>query len=72
MNYSADYNKYTKNIVHNNIKIKNLVGKSAIARFINNADLHKKSRHMSNKSWIKSKTKQNNKITSIWFMLFSR
>ena len=50
MNYSADYNKYTKYIVHNNIKIKNLVGKSAIARFINNADLHKKSRHMSNKS----------------------
>ena len=42
MYYSADYNKYTKNIVHNNIKIKNLVGKSAIARFINNADLHKK------------------------------
>ena len=34
----ADYNKFTININDNNIKSKNLVDKSAIAGFINNAD----------------------------------
>ena len=38
---TTDYNKFTKNIVDNNIKSKNLVDKSAIAGFINNVDLDK-------------------------------
>ena len=38
----ADYNKFTKDIVINKIKSKGLVNKSAIAEFINNADLDKK------------------------------
>ena len=36
-----DYNKFTKDIVANNIKSKELVGKSNTAGFINNADLDK-------------------------------
>ena len=39
---TADCNKFTKDIVANNIKSKNIVDKSDIARFINNADLDKK------------------------------
>ena len=39
---TADYNKFTKNIVDNNIKSRNLVDKSAIARSINNDDLDRK------------------------------
>ena len=39
---TADYNKFTKNFVDNNIKSKNLVNKSAISGFINNTDLDKK------------------------------
>ena len=38
---TTDYNKFTKNIVDNNIKSKNLVDKSAISGFINNVDLDK-------------------------------
>ena len=38
----ADYNKFTKDIVINKIKSEGLVNKSAIAEFINNADLDKK------------------------------
>ena len=38
---TTDYNKFTKNIVDNNIKSKNLVDKSAIAGFIDNVDLDK-------------------------------
>ena len=39
---NADYNKFTKDIVINKIKSEGLVNKSAIAEFINNADLDKK------------------------------
>ena len=35
----ADYNKFTKNIVDNSIKSKNLVNKSAMDGFIKNVDL---------------------------------
>ena len=45
---TADYNKFTKNMVDNNIRSKILVDKSAIVGFINNTDLHKK--NISNKS----------------------
>ena len=38
---TTDYNKFTKNIVDNNIKSKNSVDKSAIVGFINNVDLDK-------------------------------
>ena len=62
---AADYNKFTKKIVANQIKGRTLVDKSDIARFINNADLDKKkSTRISNKSWIKSRTRQNTKIKS--------
>ena len=37
-----DYNKFTKDIVANEIKGKNLVNTSKLAGFINNADLNKK------------------------------
>ena len=47
---TADYNKFTKNIVDNNIKSKHLVDKSDIAGIINNAELNKKSSNISNKS----------------------
>ena len=36
---TADYNKFTKNIVDNSIKSKNFVDKSAIPGFITNAEL---------------------------------
>ena len=39
---TAGYNKFTKYIVANNIKNKNLVDKLAIAGFINNANLDEK------------------------------
>ena len=39
---TADYNKVTKDKVANNIKSKNLVDKSVIAEFINNAEVDKK------------------------------
>ena len=39
---TADYNKFTKNIVDNSIKSKNLVDKSDIAGFINNAKVDRK------------------------------
>ena len=38
---TAVYNKFTKGIVANNIKSEKLVGKSTIAKLINNADLDK-------------------------------
>ena len=49
---SADYYKFTKDIVDNSIKSKHLVDKFAIAGFINNANLDKKkkSSNISNKS----------------------
>ena len=53
---TADYNKFTKDIVDNNIKIKNIVDISDIAGFINNTSLdEKKTSNISNKSWIKSR-----------------
>ena len=39
---TADYNKFTKDIVANDIKSKRLVDKSDIAGFINNVNLDKK------------------------------
>ena len=36
---TADYNKFTKNVVSNNIKSKELVNKSGVVGFINNAEL---------------------------------
>ena len=39
---TTDYNEFTKDIVSNQIKNKNFVDKSAIAGFINNAELNKK------------------------------
>ena len=39
---TADYNKFTKNIVANSIKSKKVVDKSEIAGFINNDWLDKK------------------------------
>ena len=39
---TADYKKFATNIVANSIKSKNLVNKSAIAGFINNANLDKR------------------------------
>ena len=48
---TADYNKFTKDIVDNNIKIKNVVDKPDIAGFINNTSLdEKKTSNISNKS----------------------
>ena len=48
---TADYNKFTKDIVDNNIKIKNIVDKSDIAGFINNTSFdEKKTSNISNKS----------------------
>ena len=38
----ADYNKFTKNIVDNNTKSKNLVNKTDIVGFKNNNDFYKK------------------------------
>ena len=39
---TVDYNKFTKDIVGNSIRSKNLFDKSAIAGFINNAHLDRK------------------------------
>ena len=52
------------------IKQKKLVVLRAIARFISNADLNKNS-NISNKSCVKSRKRHSNKITNIWFKLFS-
>ena len=68
-----DYNKCTGQTLDANIKQKGLIEKSEISGFINNAGLDKKnSSNISNKIWIKSRARQNNKITSIWHKLFSR
>ena len=39
---TADYNRFTKNVVDNSIKNEDTVDKSAIGGFINNAELDKK------------------------------
>ena len=44
------YNRFTTNIVVNNIKSKDLVDKSDVAGFINNADLDKIVANINNKS----------------------
>ena len=69
---AADYNKFTSQTLDAKIKWKWLVDKSAIPGFINNAYLDLKSSNMSNKNRVKSITRRNNKIVSIWFQLFSR
>ena len=50
---TADWNKFTKNIVDNSIKSKNLVDKSDIAGFINNAKLDRKIATLTPKSELK-------------------
>ena len=47
---TADYNKFTSQTLDAKIKQKRLVDKSALAGFMNNADLDKKSSNISNKS----------------------
>ena len=64
---TADYNKFLSQTIDVKLKQKGLVDKSAIAGFINNADLDKKSSNISNNKI----ARQNNKITSISFKLFS-
>ena len=49
-NSTAGYNKSTKDIVGDNIKRKNLVDKSDISEFKNNAGLNEKSSKISKKS----------------------
>ena len=67
---TANYDRFTKDIT-SKIKSEGLINKSTISGFIGNADSSKKNIN-SNKSWIKSRTRQNNKITSIWIKLFLR
>ena len=67
---TADYNKFTNDIVTNKTKTEALVDKSAISGSIDNTDLNKKSGNISKKSWIKSRKRQYNKIAIIWFKLF--
>ena len=56
---TAGYQKFTSQTLDAKIKQKELVDKSVIARFINNADLEKKkkSSNISNKSRIKSRVR---------------
>ena len=58
---TADYNKFTKNIVDNNIKSRNLVDKS-IARSINNDDLDRKVATLVTKAEL---TAEQDKITKL-------
>ena len=51
---TADYNKFTKDIVASSIKSKNLVDKSAIAGFISNAKLNKKVATLASKAELKA------------------
>ena len=51
---TADYNKFTKDIVANNIKSKELVDKSAIAGFISNAELDRKVATLATKAELKA------------------
>ena len=51
---TADYNKFTKDIVTNKIKSEGFVDKSAIAGFINNADLNKKVSALTTKTQLKA------------------
>ena len=58
----ADYNKFTSQTLDPKIKQKGLVDRFAIAGFISKTDLDLKSNNIGNKSWIKSKERQNDKI----------
>ena len=58
---TADYNKFTKNIVDNNIKSRNLVDKS-IARSVNNDDLDRKVATLVTKAEL---TAEQDKITKL-------
>ena len=58
---TADNNKFTKDIVANNMKSKNLVDKFAIGGFISNDGLDKKVAILVTKAELK--VEQNNKIT---------
>ena len=51
---TADYNKFTKDIVASSTKSKNLVDKSAIAGFISNAKLNKKVATLASKAELKA------------------
>ena len=66
---TSDYNKFISEII--DTKIKELVNKSNISRFINDSDLNKKMGNISNKSKIKCRTRWNSKTGNIWFKLFS-
>ena len=59
---TADYNKFTKNIVDNSIRTKNLVDKAAIARFINNTIYIKKVATSATKAELKA---EQNKIKKV-------
>ena len=60
---TVDQNKFTKDVVANNIKSEGLVNKSTIAGFINNANLDKeKSSNISRKIRIKSRTNKTTKL----------
>ena len=58
----ADYNKYTNKKLHLKIKKKELVSKSEIAGFINNADLDKKAGTLATKAELKA---EQDKITKL-------
>ena len=68
---AADYNKFLSQTLNAKIKEEELVDKSAIAEFINNADSDNISSNISNESRIKSKAIQSKKFIRIWFKLFS-
>ena len=59
---TADYNKFTKNIVHNSIKIKNLVDKFAIFGLASNAELNLKVATLATKAELKA---EKNKIEKL-------
>ena len=60
---SADYYKFTKDIVDNSIKSKHLVDKFAIAGFINNANLDKKKKAATLATKVELKAKKDKIIT---------
>ena len=62
---AADYNKFLSQTLNAKIKQEELVDKSAIAEFINNADSDNISSNISNESRIKSKAIQSNKFIRI-------
>ena len=67
---TADYNKFTKNIVDNNIKTKNLVDKAAIAGFINNAQLDRKLATLATKAELKAEQDRITKLQAFDLICF--